>query len=175
MINAQLVAAAIASFATQIKSMFSKQLSMDAVMVVTHRVTGGGGSLISGSWQRRPLNSTERNTISGASLSVNQITLPPGDYYCEFMASAFAVNNVVTRLQNITNATELLLSDVGFSSSSSMNVNTKMNALGYFSLSVESILELQSQSTTTKNTDGLGMAFGNSESVHTKMVIYKVG
>ncbi|MBK9322713.1 MAG: hypothetical protein IPM97_07165 [Bdellovibrionaceae bacterium] len=45
-----------------------------------------GGTFTSGSWQTRTLNTTRFNTIPGASLASNQITLPAGTYYVRAVA-----------------------------------------------------------------------------------------
>ena len=42
-----------------------------------------GGTFTSGAWRTRDLNTVLTNTITGASLATNQITLPAGKYYVE--------------------------------------------------------------------------------------------
>ena len=48
-----------------------------------------GGTFTSGAWRTRDLNTVLTNTITGASLADNQITLPAGKYYVEASAPAY--------------------------------------------------------------------------------------
>lgn len=51
-----------------------------------------GGTFTAGAWRTRDLNTVLTNTISGASLSNNQITLPAGKYYVEASAPTTIVH-----------------------------------------------------------------------------------
>ena len=71
-----------------------------------------GGAFTAGAWQTRDLNTVLTNTITGASLTANQITLPAGKYYVEASAPCTGRANLeivhVTRLHNITDTDVLL-------------------------------------------------------------------
>lgn len=63
-----------------------------------------GGSVTGGSWYTRDLNTVVSNTISGASLSTNEITLPEGVYDID---AEFAFGTVLTcrvRLYNVSDS-----------------------------------------------------------------------
>jgi hypothetical protein len=72
-----------------------------------------GGTFTSGSWQTRTLNTTS-GSISGASLSSNQFTLPAGTYVIESTAPAYRVQEHQSRIQNITDGITTALSTVSF-------------------------------------------------------------
>lgn len=64
-----------------------------------------GGTLTSGSWYTRELNTIARNEIVGASLSNDQFTLPPGKYEFDIEAPCYKTNYTVARLYNVTDST----------------------------------------------------------------------
>lgn len=71
--------------------------------------TNGGTGTVN-TWHERVLNTVIRNTITGASLSSNQITLPAGTYYYQGSAPAFrsgTSNSTLhkARLKNVTDTT----------------------------------------------------------------------
>src|SRR4051812_47395930 len=49
-----------------------------------------GGASVAGSWIARTLNATPLNTIVGASLAANQITLPAGTYIVDAQSDMFS-------------------------------------------------------------------------------------
>ena len=64
-------------------------------------------SFVAGSWITRNLNTVVNNTISGASLSANQITLPAGRYSVEARAPSSGTKHRA-RLFDVTNSLVLL-------------------------------------------------------------------
>lgn len=67
-----------------------------------------GGTNAAGD-QVRTLNTVVTNTITGASLASNQVTLPAGTYRVFGRASAYAVNRHRARLYNVTDAANAIL------------------------------------------------------------------
>jgi hypothetical protein len=71
-----------------------------------------------GTWQKRDLQTTSTNEISGASLSSSVITLPAGTYYCTAVsavhinvnpsASSTSAGEAKLRLRNTTAGTDLI-------------------------------------------------------------------
>jgi len=123
-----------------------------------------GGTFTQDSYTARVLNTVATNTITGASLSSNQVTLPAGTYEIEAVAPARAVNRNKLRLRDTTASADLVIG-VGatFISSNDVQGNAVLN--GRFTLSQTSVLELQHQCSSTKTTNGLGTAttFGDVE------------
>lgn len=74
-------------------------------MLVEHQLAQGtdAGNTSAGVNQR-PLNTVVANTISGASLSSNQITLPAGTYRLRAVAEAWHCNGSKLALYNVTDA-----------------------------------------------------------------------
>lgn len=140
--------------------------------------TTQGGTFTSGAWRTRTLNTVKTNEIAGASLASNQITLPPGTYWGEIWAAGYLVNHHNARLQDTTGTVELLRSWNAFSrAAGTVGDVTFAEAVGLFTLTVESILQLQHQCQTTKATVGLGehdaLTIGNE--VYASVAIWRLG
>lgn len=134
-----------------------------------------GGTLTSGSWEKRDLNTEKRNTISGASVSNSVITLPAGSYYADGCVSGYRVDDHRARLRDTTSNSDILL---GISARSGASDSTSTDSFfsGYFTLGVESTLEVQHRCQTTRSSDGRGQPsnFGVAE-LYLNLKIWKVG
>ncbi len=97
-----------------------------------------GGNSITGS-QKRTLNTVLRNTIAGASLAANNITLPAGTYRVH--ATAPAAGQVVHKafLQNETDATTLF---VGTSEDPGSDSMSRSVVIGSFTLAAQKTISL---------------------------------
>ena len=134
-----------------------------------------GGASFANAWTQRDLNESVTNEITGASLASDQITLPAGTYHCEAMAPCFASNNNRVRLQDTTGAATLLH---GVNVLSGADSTTLSPAVGRFTISVESVIELQ-HNVRTANASGFGLAvnafFTVSNEYYSDVRIWKVG
>ncbi len=130
-----------------------------------------GGSFFSGAWRQRTLNTQKYNSISGASLSSSQITLPAGTYEIDAIAPASNVGDHQARLQNITDGTTAVLGQ-----SMRSNTDTITNALvkGVFVIASTKTFELQHQSGSSNSTDGFGEAGGFGTEVYSIVKIHKI-
>ena len=132
------------------------------------------GSFSSGSFVTRVLNTVKTNTISGASLASNQITLPAGTYWCEGSAPGHACGNHQARLQNTTASTTLITGCTMYAASASPGITNRADIAGIFTLSVQSVIELQHRCSSSKTTDGLGPAANFGTEVYAEAVFWKV-
>lgn len=137
-----------------------------------------GGTFTSGAWQTRDLNTVKTNEISGASLATNQITLPAGTYYIEASAPAFATQNHVLKLANITDTADTLIGTAEFhqpGNDAGEEHYGRSFVRGRFTIAAEKVFELQHRCLTTKATNGFGSAanFGVVE-VYADVAIWKV-
>ena len=136
----------------------------------------GGGTFTSGAWRTRTLNTALTNTISGASLSTNQITLPAGTYRITATAPYNKGNGTATalhkmRLRNMTASTTLI---EGASHESPLDAMTQhAHLVGSFTLASSSALELQHYSNTT-GTFGEATSIGSGE-VYAEVEIQRIG
>ncbi len=137
--------------------------------------TNGGGSTAS-TQNTRTLNTEVTNTIPGASLASNQITLPAGTYEIDAHAPAFRTDAHKLRLRNTTDSSTALVG----ASSHSHNTNqgpsgTHAFLKGRFSITAEKVFELQHYTAQTQGTNGLGVATSSGDTeVYSEVIIRKI-
>ena len=137
-------------------------LSTDNLIHLEHQETSGtnGGSSIAGT-QTRVLNTVVTNTIPGASLSVNQVTLPAGSYYMEGWGSVYKVNTHKASIYNTTDAAVIAVGESAYAQSAS-EVSSKSSVDSDIVVFAGiKVIELRHYTTSVKATDGLGLAVGS--------------
>ena len=119
-----------------------------------------GGTFTAGAWRTRVLNTEVLNTIPGASLASNQVTLPAGTYWIEAAGPAAYVNGHRTKIYDITNSADLLVGRSHLCMVSGGNSDTILNDYarveGKIVLTASTVMELQHWCITTRATNGLG-------------------
>ncbi len=85
-------------------------MSFDRYMHVQGRIMAN--QTVSSGWSTRPLNTTLNNSIEGAAISGNNISLPAGTYYVEGLTSLFSTQNMRALFYNLSDATYGLLGTV---------------------------------------------------------------
>lgn len=137
-----------------------------------------GGTFDSGAWRTRTLNTSLTNEISGASLSSNQITLPSGTYFIQATAPCFFVNSNQLKLRNITDSTDTLIGQSGFSDNNAPSGgygDAISYVIGRFTISAQKVFELQHRSSASAATNGFGLSSGFSVTeVYANVLIWKV-
>ncbi len=133
-----------------------------------------GGSSTSGSYQKRVLNTTVVNNITGCSIASSVITLPAGSYYVTAVAPVYGGNGAFRcRLQNTTDATTI---GNGTNQVNGGVTDAEQGLIEYyFTLAATKNIELQTRVTSSVATDGLGgrCNFGDTE-VYSSISITKV-
>jgi len=131
------------------------------------------GTFTAGAWQTRTLNTAVINTITGASLASNQITLPAGTYKINCTLPAVSVDQHQARLQNITDGTTTLSGGCFRSWSSSAN-STPADLFGIFTIAATKVFEVQHRCAVTRAADGLGIAASFGTEVYANVFIEMV-
>ena len=134
---------------------------------------GGSGSISTSAWNTRTLNTVMTNEITSASLSSNQITLPSGTYYIYAYGLGYACNKHQTKLYNTTDASDVLLGNSGHAHLT-YGQNTHSIVSGRFTISAQKVFELQSKSSSSRSTNGMGVHTGIGTEVYTDANIWKV-
>lgn len=135
-----------------------------------------GGGFTSGAWQTRDLNTLEGDTsfISNAS---NQFTLTQaGTYHIEAYAPAYDVDLHKIKLRNISDSTDDIIGSSEYAGISSADTSQTVSILkGVITIASSKTFEIQHRSSTTRATDGFGLAsnFGVSE-VYTVVKVTRV-
>lgn len=118
--------------------------------------TAGGTSVSADITQTRTLNTTDTNTIAGASLSSNTITLPAGTYYCRFRAPAYnTTGSHKAFLYNSADSTYTLIGSSASTPTSSSGVTDSVGC-GSFTITASKTFTLRHYTTTGTATSGLG-------------------
>jgi hypothetical protein len=126
---------------------------------VSHRVATGtdGGTSTATTMHTRVLNTTDTNTVTGASLASNQITLPAGTYHYRGRAPTTNGGLNQTFLYNVTDAS---YTGVGANSnnggSNAEGADTSIS--GTFTIAATKVFELRHYVTNGSATVGLGRA-----------------
>lgn len=132
-----------------------------------------GGASVNGV-QTRTLNTVVSNTISGASLSANQITLPAGTYRVRARAPSIGVNYSQALLYNVTDMSIIArgTSENGSSNSFSDPFTTTSFVETRFTLAASKIIELRHY-TGEIHANGLGAAVSQGTEVYSSVEIIK--
>lgn len=165
-------------------SAFTGGLTTQDALIITEEQPSGtsAGGSVAATNNLRALNTVKQNTIAGASLAANQITLPAGTYYVDFEGpchSASLTQTVhKTRLRQVSGVATTLV--VGGSrqscAGSGFDTQTTSRGRGRFVLSGTETLELQHYTSTTRGGSGLGLAVTSGEvEVYSSIAIFKVG
>ena len=113
-----------------------------------------GGTNINGI-NTRVLNTVQANSIIGASLAVNQITLPAGTYRINASAPAHAMDFVKAYLFNVTDASNQI---VGTTEDAPTAGTVRSFINGRFTIAATKVFELRHFIGTIVTADGLGKA-----------------
>lgn len=119
---------------------------------VRHESGGEGGSSIVGT-QDRVLNTVVTNTITGASLASNQVTLPAGTYDFEASAPAFGIARHRAWLYNVTDAAVVQLGTQEYTGGSTQ---THSFVSGRFTITSPKNFKIQHYTDTAAGTTALG-------------------
>lgn len=146
---------------TQLLQAIDARVNKGYLQVVDEKAQGTeGGASILGT-QVRALNTVYHNTIPGASLSANRITLPAGTYRVYASAPACQVNMQRAGLYNFTDSAYTLLS-IGINGEASVNgteILTFVSVIrGRFTIATTKVFELRHQTGVAVATYGLGSA-----------------
>ena len=131
-----------------------------------------GGTCTSGSWITRTLNTVSHNSITGASLASNQVTLPAGTYIVRGSAPAYDLDRHQAKLYNVTDAADAVIGSGEFVSNATPVAASRSEIVGAFTIAAAKVFEVRHRCQTTGNNQsfGLEMNWGNVE-VYTQIEI----
>lgn len=115
--------------------------------------TSGGTSLTGANI--RVLNTIQSNTIPGASLSSDQVTLPAGVYSISGGAPAFNCSRMKVYLYNVTDAAITLVGNSTYSAGTNTSIPSEIS--GQITITSTKVFELRQYIETGVSTNGLGI------------------
>lgn len=134
--------------------------------------THGGSSAVG--IQTRVLNTVSANTIAGASLASNQVTLPAGTYRIHGKAPAF-VNSTKGFLYNVTDAANAIIgynfNGIGGSASDQDQSDAFID--GRITIASTKVFEFRQYCSEVTASDGLGASCSQGTEVYTTLEIVK--
>jgi len=146
-------------FLTALKDIIQTEINNNSngILHVQDQKTSGtsGGTFTAGDWRTRDLNAVLLNTIVGASLSANQITLPAGTFWIFASAPAREVQRHQARFYNVT---DTAVECVGTPEQVADNNQSRSFIISRFTIAAAKTFELQHQCSTTDVTLGFGTA-----------------
>lgn len=145
------------------------------VAIFEEQLSNGTASVYSttGSYVTRVLNTVVSNTISGVSLTSNQITLPSGTYKIDVLAPGYDCARTKARLRNITDSSTIALGTNGYVSTGTASTYSHINTI--FNISSTKVVEVQQyfQSNVSSQNGGVATSSGDVE-VYARIVITKL-
>jgi len=138
--------------------------------------TNQGGTFTNGAWRTRDLNTIKTNTITGASLASNQITLPAGTYFIQGYPVSFRAEGNISRIYNITDSSQVSLGINNHSGSSTTGSQGTSTVSCIVTITGTKVFELQHYSQSTVASVGFGIRneTGVGE-VYSEILIWKIG
>jgi hypothetical protein len=151
--------------------------SVEEMYVEEQTASGvGNGTMAASDDNVRPLNTVVINTITGASLASNVITIPAGTYWIDARFPGCFVNYHRARMIDVSSGTTLI--DLGSTAfcHSSFGPHTDSFIKGRYTFASAVQLEFRHYAQTARAGDGMGVASNDSRaSVHGTVYIKKEG
>ena len=135
--------------------------------------TNGGTSLVGE--QIRDLNTVVANTIAGASLSGDQVTLPSGSYIIFAQSANHTTNRNVLRLYNVTDSA-YIASSLSSHSQSTASSTIPATFKAYFSITSVKAFSLSHNIQSNISNVGLGLPTDRGPvEIYSQVFIQKIG
>lgn len=136
--------------------------------------TAGGAGVVGAN--TRDLNTVTVNTISGASLLSNQITLPAGSYIIEASAPAYEAQRNRLYFYNVSDSTEDIIGESAYQSANGIQTRATIKNKAPLTIASSKTFELRHEigALSTTNTLGFPMTDGRVN-IYAEITIWKVG
>lgn len=132
-----------------------------------------GGTFTNGADRTRTLNTEAVDTGNHCSLSSNQFTLDAGTYRIRAIVPAFAVGRNQAWLQNVTDATTVIVGTSVYAQSATALSGSESVIEGRFTIASSKAFEIQHRCETTVATRGFGVEGNFKTEVYTIVRIEK--
>ena len=145
-------------------------------MILQHTEASGtnGGATVAATWTKLPINTEAKNTIAGASLATNVITLPAGEYLVEGDATIFKCFRGKCRLRDTTNTEDLIIGRSAYSFNGNGG-DTVSKISGEIILASTSTIEYQYYAENAIAGNGLGVATTSGiDELYSQLTITKI-
>ena len=132
-------------------------MGLEYMNVRDEKSTGTDGGTHTTGIQTRTLNTEVVNTITGASLASDQVTLPAGTYYVDATCEQVRCLRFKAFWYNITDAADEIIGNCGQTTSTG-DYATTARVRGKFTIAAEEVFELRMYGSSTRADYGHGKA-----------------
>ena len=120
----------------------------------------GGGTLTSGDWRTRDLNTELHDADGIVSISSNQFTLQAGTYRIAATTPSYQTDRHQAALYNVTDSSYVQFGPVAYTNNND-NITTESFLRTRFTISGAKVFELRHRAQTTEATYGFGVGLAN--------------
>ena len=120
----------------------------------------GGGTLTSGDWRTRDLNTELHDADGIVSLSSNQFTLQAGTYRIAATTPSYQTDRHQAALYNVTDSSYVQFGPVAYTNNNE-NITTESFLRTRFTISGAKVFELRHRAQTSETTYGFGVGLAN--------------
>lgn len=133
-----------------------------------------GGTFTAGAWRTRDLNASQFNSITGATLISNQITLLAGTYTIYLTAPCYDVGHQQARFYNITDSAAAVLGVSNYTRNGATATSSYGLAAGTFTIAGTKVFEVQHRCDVTGTSNGFGVEVSWGTEIYASVTIEKV-
>ena len=132
------------------------------------------GTLNSGAWYTRDLNTELLDSDNIVTISNNKFTLQAGSYYIEASAPAYKVDQHNIKLyQTSGTPADIAFGTAEYANSNEGNVANRSFLFCRVTISTSTEYEIRQKSGLSKSTNGMGVQSNNSVEIYTVVKIFK--
>lgn len=146
--------------------------------VADERSSGtAGDSLSATNYVTRTLNTVKTNTISGASVASNTITLPAGTYFFDVTAQASDCGSNHIRLRNTTDSSTALMGSTGWVGypGAHSSITAPSILMGQVTITSPKSFQIQHYCKEYSGTGGVPSTDGTEKEIYLNVIIRKIG
>jgi hypothetical protein len=168
----------VASSAEAARAAIGVSVGIPDVIVEEQQASGtNGGGATSGSFFTRALNTLTHNFNSIASIASNQVTLGAGTYFFKWSAPGYLIGQHKTQILNVTDSAVVGIGTSEYSQPNASFDSCMTSSVGssVVTIAASKAFALQHRVTSTRATNGLGLANGFGVEVYSRLEITKIG
>jgi phage-related tail fiber protein len=137
--------------------------SIGYLLIQDQKASGTAGGSASAGTQQRALNTTVRNTIAGASLASNQVTLPAGTYRVNGFSVSASSSYHKAWLRNVTDTTVVAQGESCNIYGAAIYGSSSSKFNGSFTITSSKVFDIQHYFTVAQAANGLGPAASSGQ------------
>ncbi len=132
------------------------------------------GSVTTGSFQTRVLNTEVIDAAGIVTLSANQFTLQAGTYMIRARSPHYAAGRIKAKIRNVTDSIDALIGASGYCNNTA-TTQQDATVVGVFTIASAKVFELQYRAENTNGgTNGLGVSTNFGTEIYSEVEIWRL-